>query len=84
VINLVEEAPDIGVQDPAASCSLVRAAATFGSQAVLDRDGSVLDRTPRAKTERVRLEDRFPFGFQGQLHQALHRSVFEGRDAQGA
>lgn len=74
---MIEEAFDIGIQDPVASCPLIETASTFGSQAVLDRDGSILDGPAWAETEGVRLKDRFPFGFQGQFHQTLHNPIFQ-------
>src|SRR5581483_1806787 len=54
----------------------------LSSQTVLDRNGGIVNRPPRTKTEGVRLEDRFPFGFQGQFHEALHHPIFHGSDAQ--
>jgi site-specific DNA recombinase len=84
VVNLVEEALDVGVEDPAASYPPVPAVDTLGPQAVFDRDGSIVDGPPRAEAVGVRFKDRFPLRLQGQLDQTLHDPVFQGRDAKGA
>lgn len=82
LVNFVEEALDVGAQDPAAPRCLIFSPCPFGSQTVLDCHNSIVYGTPRTETERVRFKDRFPFGLQGQFHETLQDSVFQGRNAQ--
>jgi hypothetical protein len=51
VVNFIEEAFDISVQDPATSCLPIRAAGTFGSQSMFDRNGSIVDRAARTESK---------------------------------
>ena len=81
MVNLVEEAFDVGIQYPAASCPPIWTSGTVGPQTVLDRCRCIMHGATRPKTVRVRLEDRLPFRFQGQFHQALHHSIFHCRNA---
>src|SRR5260370_20424484 len=41
-----------------------------------------MNRAPWTESEGIRLESRSPFVFQGELHEALHHPIFQGRDAQ--
>ena len=69
---------------PAASCPLVGVSGTFGSEAVFDRRRCILHGSSWPETVGPRLEDRFPFWFQGQFHQALQHPIFHGGNAQRA
>ena len=84
MVNFVEEALDVGIQDPAAACLLALATGTFASQTVFDRGRCIVHRSSWSETVGTRLEDRFPFRFQGQFDQALHHSIFQRGNAQRA
>lgn len=77
MVDVVEAAFDVGVQNPLTTSSLAEDAAV--------QCGDRVHRSA-ARTEAVgvRFEAALPFRFQGQLHEGLHHPVLHGRNPERA